>query len=212
VDHALSGCPVFEDLESALRHCVTVARRNPDDDPVPSTQWPASGWHASSMLPSGLSLRAEVESEMGWFVGPIAPEFVRRAAARSKDVRDMLRHLAGSLPAPVPHNAEGPRDSLQFRLEHLGPPAAAEGAPLPGSGMALQGAPMPAAIQEVVDRVGRELASDLAPVLGVLASRVPAAPAAGALPALPEIPSFDDAPRADAWPPTQPMPELERSR
>jgi SulP family sulfate permease len=193
VDHALSGCPVFEDLESALRHCADWARRIPVGEPVPplapDSMLRSSVLRSTGPGTAGPTLQSEVEGELGWFVGPIAPALVRRAASRSKDARDMLRQLAGDLPAPDPHNRE-PRDSLQFRLEHLGSLGnLATMAGIPGAaGPSPQAMPMPAGMQEALDRVGRELASDLAPILGVLATRVPlpaAAPAGAGEPVPP---------------------------
>ncbi len=154
IDHALRGCPVFDDLDAALEHCVQAAAHGAPSVPRPSG--PPAG---AAALPQ----QAEVEGELGWFVGPIAPVHVRRAASRSRNVRDMLRHLAVDL-----HGPDQP-DSLQFRLEHLGASSVAQGE----ATARVRGGLAPPVQHEALDRVARELASDLAAISGVLARRVP---------------------------------------
>jgi hypothetical protein len=173
VEHALRDCLVFDDLETALRHCTVLARHTaagrPRDQGPPSSLFDS---RLSSISTSAIP-PADVDSELGWFVGPLPPSFVRRAASRSKDVRDMLRLLAGELPAPEPH-VNDTRDSLQFRLEHLDSNAPITSVPGRSSVWPDSAMSVPSHMQEALERVGRELAADLAPVLGVLATRVPA--------------------------------------
>ena len=176
VEHALRDCLVFDDLETALRHCTVLARHTAAgrarEQGSPSSLFDSRSTSTSAMP------QADVDSELGWFVGPLPPSFVRRAASRSKDVRDMLRLLAGELPAPEAHATDA-RDSLQFRLEHLGSNVSITTVPRQSTFWPDSASSVPPHMQDALDRVGRELAADLAPVLGVLATRVPASAGTG---------------------------------